>query len=66
MCYLLNYLLFFKFGVGGANCGTKQVNASIGHNSPVLVYAETSTGEQVMLTDVIHAGVMVIRFVICI
>lgn len=50
--------LRFHFMFGGVNCGNKQVNSSIGHNSPVLVYAETASGEQVMLADVIHAGVM--------
>ncbi|XP_054717283.1 reelin-like [Uloborus diversus] len=50
--------LRFHFMFGGTDCSSSQVNTTMGHNSPVLVYAETSTNGQVMIADVIHATVM--------
>lgn len=50
--------LRFHFLFGGDNCSSSQSGLEIGHNSPVLVYAETSVGKQILLTDVIHAAIM--------
>ncbi|GIY36220.1 reelin [Caerostris darwini] len=50
--------LRFHFLFGGENCSAVQPDTDMSHNTPVLVYAETARGEQVMLTDVIHAAVM--------
>ncbi|XP_042898138.1 reelin isoform X2 [Parasteatoda tepidariorum] len=50
--------LRFHFLFGGDNCSISQNNVHMGHNAPVIVYAEASTGEQVTLANVIHAAVM--------